>query len=57
MRGKKAPPRELGVIMSIEDYADGSKGKEWQLTAAMAAASYAEHKLKLTDGKLFTESK
>ncbi len=55
VRGKKAPPRELGVIIikGVADYGDGSKGKKWQLTAAMAAASYAEHKLKLTDGKLF----
>ncbi len=57
VRGKKAPPRELGVIVmkGVADYGDGSKGKEWQLTAAMAAASYAEHKLEFTEGKLFIE--
>lgn len=55
-RGKYSPPRELGVIVikGVADYGDGTKGKEWQLTAATAAASYAEHKLKLTDGKLFS---
>ncbi len=55
VRGKRVPPRELGVIIikGVADYADGSKGKKWQLTAAMAAASYAEHKLKLTEEKLF----
>ncbi len=54
-RGIHASPRELGVIVvkGVADYADGSKEKKWQLTAAMAAASYAEHKLKLTEGKLF----
>ncbi len=54
-RGIHASPRELGVIVmkGVSDYADGSMEKKWQLTAAMAAASYAEHKLKLTDGKLF----
>ncbi len=55
VRGKRVPPRELGVIIikGVAYYADGSKEKNWHLTAAMAAASYAEHKLKLTEGKLF----
>ncbi len=54
-RRKQTPPRELGVtvIKGVADYADGQKEKEWQLTAAMAAASYAQHKLKMTEGKLF----
>ena len=54
---QSAPSRDLGIIVikGASDYADGTKGKEWQLTAAMAAASYAEHKLKSTDGKLFIE--
>ncbi len=51
----RAPPRELGVIIikGVADYADGSKGEEWQLTAAMAAASYAKHRLEFTHGMLF----
>ena len=43
------------VIKAVADYGDGKKAKNWQLTAAMAAAQYAEHKLELTGGKLFVE--
>ena len=51
--------RELGVVVikAVSDFGDGTKGKEWQLTAAMAAAQYAEHKLERTEGKLFVEGK
>ena len=53
--------RDLGVIVikGVADYADGKKkeGKKWQFTAAMAAASYAKHKLIETGGHLFEESK
>ena len=51
--------REIDVIIikGVADYADGTKGKEWQLTAAMAAVKYAEYALKSTEGKLFTEGK
>ena len=36
--------REIGVIVvkGISDFADGVKDKRWQLTAAMAAASYVD---------------
>jgi nucleoside phosphorylase len=36
--------RTIGVVIvkGISDFADGSKNKEWQLTAAMAAANYVE---------------
>ena len=51
--------RELGVVVikAVSDYGDGEKEKSWQLTAAMAAAHYAEHKLELTEGKLFVKGK
>ncbi len=53
---KKPTPRELGVIIikGVADYGDGSKEKSWQLTSAMAAAHYAEHKLSVTQGTLFS---
>lgn len=40
----QAKSRTIGVMIAkgISDFADGSKDKEWQLTAAMAAASYVE---------------
>ncbi len=55
---KKSMPRELGVIVikGVADYADGQKETNWQLTSAMAAASYAEHKLNETGGKLFLDN-
>ena len=40
------------VIKGVADHADGSKDKVWQLTAALAAARYARHKLLETDGCL-----
>ena len=43
------------VIKAVSDYGDGTKAKNWQLTASMAAARYAEHKLELTEGKLFVK--
>ena len=42
------------VIKAVSDYGDE---KMWQLTASMAAANYAEHKLEKTEGKLFIEGK
>lgn len=33
------------VIKGVADYADGSKSKEWQFTASMAALHYAESQL------------
>ena len=58
LASKKSMPRELGVIVikGVADYADGQKEKSWQLTSAMAAASYAEHKLNETGGKLFLDT-
>ena len=51
---RKHMPRKLKVIIikGVADYADGSKEKSWQLTSAMAAANYAEHKLIATKGTL-----
>ena len=50
--------RDLGVIVikGVSDLGDGTKSKEWQFTAAMAAASYARHKLEETDGFLVRDS-
>ena len=41
------PPRQLGVIIikGVCDYADGTKDKTWQFTAAMAAVAYAHYQL------------
>ncbi len=33
------------IIKGVADYADGTKAKDWQFTAAMAAASYTESRL------------
>lgn len=43
------------IIKGAADYGDENKqaGKKWQFTAAKAAASYAKHKLELTNGELF----
>ena len=37
---------ECIIIKGIADFADGSKDKVWQLTAAKAAVDYAHYKLK-----------
>ena len=46
--------RQVGtvIIKGIADFGDGNKEKMWQFTAAMAAANYAQHKLKGTEGTL-----
>ena len=36
---------EIIVIKGVSDFGDGSKTKEWQYTASLAAATYAESKL------------
>ena len=58
--GKKQK-KNVGVIIikGVADFADDEKpsGKHWQYTAAMAAASYAQHKLEMTNGRLFTNGK
>lgn len=43
------------IIKGVADFGDSNKadGKKWQYTAAKSAASYAEHKLLRTEGKLF----
>ena len=41
------------VIKGVADFGDGTKEKEWQLTASLAAASYAEHKLLQTGGSVY----
>ena len=41
------------VIKGVADFGDGTKEKAWQLTASMAAANYAEHKLRETAGSVY----
>ena len=58
----RARHHDLGVIIikGVADFGDNKKqdGKKWQYTAALAAASYTEHKLNMTGGRLFkTEPK
>ena len=43
---KDHPNLEAIIIKGVADYADGEKDKQWQLTAAMAAASYTHFQLK-----------
>ena len=43
-------PEQVITIKGIADFADGTKDKVWQLTAAMAAVEYAHHRL-LVRGK------
>jgi len=43
---KDHPNLEAIIIKGVADYADGEKDKRWQLTAAMAAASYTHFQLK-----------
>ena len=43
---KDYPNLQVIIIKGVSDYADGSKDKRWQLTAAMAAASYTHFQLK-----------
>lgn len=54
-RKRNRDERDLGVIVikGVSDLGDGTKSKEWQFTAAMAAASYARHKLEETNGFLY----
>ena len=42
---KKFPKIESLIIKGISDYGDGTKNKDWQLTAAKAALDYARFKL------------
>ena len=39
------PDLEVIIIKGVADYADGRKEKQWQLTAAMAAANYTHFQL------------
>ena len=46
------------IIKGVADFGDGTKEKAWQLTASLAAASYAEYKLRDTQGTVYSiESK
>ena len=47
---KKHPDLEAIIIKGVADYGDGTKNKRWQLTAAMAAASYTHFQLKRNPG-------
>ena len=42
-----SPPRNIGVIIikGLSDFADGTKGRQWQFTAAKAAVDYAYFQL------------
>ena len=44
---------ECITIKGIADFADGTKDKVWQLTAAMAAVEYAHHRLLARDKDYF----
>ena len=44
-RGRKV---EIIIIKGVSDFGDGSKTQEWQYTASLAAATYAESKLQAT---------
>ena len=52
---KEKEKRQLDfiVIKGVADFGDGTKEKAWQLTASLAAASYAEHKLLETAGSVY----
>ena len=41
------------VIKGVADFGEGSKAKGWQLTASLAAASYAEEKLRESGGNVY----
>lgn len=49
-------PRQLDIVVikGVADFADGNKevAREWQLTAAIAAAGYAQYKLSKTGGSM-----
>ena len=51
------PDLEVIIIKGVADYADGEKDKQWQLTAAMAAADYTHFQLQRSTafyGKVYT---
>ena len=41
------------VIKGVANFGDGTKEKEWQFTASLAAAAYAEKKLEETQNKVY----
>ena len=41
------------VIKGVGDYGDGTKEKDWQYTASLAAADYAEMRLRDTQNKVY----
>ena len=47
---KHHPDLEAIIIKGVADYGDGTKDKRWQLTAAMAAASYTHFQLERNPG-------
>ena len=52
--GKRDPcPFQAIIIKGVCDYGDGTKEKQWQLTAALAAVEYTHLRLELTKGTLF----
>ena len=56
---KEKEKRQLDfiVIKGVADFGDGTKEKAWQLTASLAAASYAECKLLETAGSVYCKYK
>ena len=46
-------PFKAIIIKGVCDYGDGTKEKNWQLTAALAAVEYTHFRLELTEGTLF----
>ena len=41
------------VIKGVADFGDGTKEKDWQFTASLAAASYAEKRLEETQNRVY----
>ena len=56
LREKENRQVDFVVIKGVADFGDGTKEEAWQLTASLAAANYAEHKLLKTDGKVYSIS-
>lgn len=52
---KEQHSREVDIIVikGVGDFGDGTKAKEWQLTASLAAANFAEYKLKESNQKVY----
>ena len=41
------------IIKGVADFGDGTKEKDWQFTASLAAATYAEKRLEDTQNRVY----